>query len=421
LKTIVQWWLVIVSGSALVLAVVLGYIFIRNNAADESVMEASGRNQLRFQVHYLPNPVFPNGPSSHLHFLRNFTDFIEVENSFSVELSESLHIRYSYTARTNLIVTYGGTAGSIVFEEETILNEGSGNTQGDRLSIPDGSYIIDLDIYMQVFENFLYHHEQFMDASGEGTTGFRNFNAALHIEFIHTIETRPTFMAQTIINGYEIPLGQNVFTLTPFGAPGFTDTVVRVGTMGGVGIIRMILVGGLFLFGVFGLTMSYFRLEKETNTQRKQVNTIIKKYEPEIIKVNAPMHLEKYQRIRVGDFEEILKLAVNLGKHITCYKDNRKASFTVIVDTMAYQYIIYYTRQERVKTDDTVTKISDYLAKYDMYRDELSIISDVSQEMIDHMENGKFNPLLKQAYFVAKALGVTIEEVFNLVDEQENI
>jgi putative transcriptional regulator len=44
----------------------------------------------------------------------------------------------------------------------------------------------------------------------------------------------------------------------------------------------------------------------------------------------------------------------------------------------------------------------------------------VRRETIVHLENGKYNPSLKLAFDIAKALDVTVEEVFFSCDGSHN-
>ena len=408
IKTIAKWWLLIAGGIFLFLGVLISILLIQGNTPQESIMDVSGRNQLNFQVHYLPNPLFPNGPEGSVQFLRNFVDYIEITNNFSADISESLTINYRYTIRTNMTIHYGNTTGPVVFELEHTLAEGHGTTYGAGISLPQGIYTIDLDHHMLAFETFMFHHERFLD---DDVTGFRSFTPQLNIEFIHTIETRPTFMTHTIINGFEIPLGQNVFTLTQFGQAGFSDAVMRHGASQGIGIGWIILILGLILLGLTGLLIGYMRLEVEENQQKKQVAQILKKYDTEIVQALAPMRLYNYQRVKVNDFDELLKLSINLGKHITFYTDKRKASFTLIVDTMAYQHIVSFAKQVK---NDNPTRIEELMATLDMHTYELSETADVNIENITKMIDGKLNPLISQTSSIANVLGVSIEELFNI-------
>jgi putative transcriptional regulator len=58
------------------------------------------------------------------------------------------------------------------------------------------------------------------------------------------------------------------------------------------------------------------------------------------------------------------------------------------------------------------TRIKELRAKYDLTQDDLARKVGVRRETIVFLEKGKYNPSLKLAHDVAKALKSTIEDVF---------
>ena len=58
------------------------------------------------------------------------------------------------------------------------------------------------------------------------------------------------------------------------------------------------------------------------------------------------------------------------------------------------------------------TRIKELRAKYDMTQDDLARKVGVRRETIVFLEKGKYNPSLKLAHDVAKALKTNIEELF---------
>jgi putative transcriptional regulator len=64
-----------------------------------------------------------------------------------------------------------------------------------------------------------------------------------------------------------------------------------------------------------------------------------------------------------------------------------------------------------------ITKIKEYRAKNNMTQENLAAIAGVRRETIVHLENGRYNPSLKLAFDIAKALNTTIEELFSFVEE----
>ena len=64
------------------------------------------------------------------------------------------------------------------------------------------------------------------------------------------------------------------------------------------------------------------------------------------------------------------------------------------------------------------TKIKEFRARYDLTQEELANRVGVRRETIVFLEKGKYNPSLKLAHNIAKALQTTIEELF-IFEENE--
>lgn len=63
------------------------------------------------------------------------------------------------------------------------------------------------------------------------------------------------------------------------------------------------------------------------------------------------------------------------------------------------------------------TRIKEYRAKLGWTQEQLAKEVGVSRETIHYMEKGKYNPSLKLAFCVARALKSTIEEIYIFKDD----
>ena len=63
------------------------------------------------------------------------------------------------------------------------------------------------------------------------------------------------------------------------------------------------------------------------------------------------------------------------------------------------------------------TRIKEYRTKHSLTQERLAEMVGVRRETIIFLEQGKYNPSLRLAYNVAKALKATIDEVFIFDDE----
>lgn len=66
------------------------------------------------------------------------------------------------------------------------------------------------------------------------------------------------------------------------------------------------------------------------------------------------------------------------------------------------------------------TKIKDYREKAGLKQADLAELVHARRETIVHLENGRYNPSLKLAMDIAKVFSVTVEELFEFVDDEKN-
>ena len=66
-----------------------------------------------------------------------------------------------------------------------------------------------------------------------------------------------------------------------------------------------------------------------------------------------------------------------------------------------------------------VTKIREYREKAGYKQSELAELVGARRETIVHLENGRYNPSLKLAMDIANVFHVTVEDLFEFVDEKK--
>ncbi|MFC5466100.1 helix-turn-helix transcriptional regulator [Lederbergia graminis] len=64
------------------------------------------------------------------------------------------------------------------------------------------------------------------------------------------------------------------------------------------------------------------------------------------------------------------------------------------------------------------TKLKEFRVKHDMNQQTLAELVGVRRETIGHLERGTYNPSLKLAWDIAKVFNVSIEEIFEYVEEE---
>ena len=63
-------------------------------------------------------------------------------------------------------------------------------------------------------------------------------------------------------------------------------------------------------------------------------------------------------------------------------------------------------------------RIREYRAKYGMSQKELADKVGVRRETIGNLENGRYNPSLLLAWNISKVFNVSIEDIFDIVDDE---
>lgn len=63
-------------------------------------------------------------------------------------------------------------------------------------------------------------------------------------------------------------------------------------------------------------------------------------------------------------------------------------------------------------------RIREYRAKYGMSQKELADKVGVRRETIGNLENGRYNPSLLLAWNISKFFNVSIEDIFDIVDDE---
>lgn len=71
------------------------------------------------------------------------------------------------------------------------------------------------------------------------------------------------------------------------------------------------------------------------------------------------------------------------------------------------------------KTVIIKTKIKEYRAKFNMKQEDLAEMVGVRRETIGHLENGRYNPSLKLALDIAKIFNTTVEDIFEITDDDK--
>lgn len=64
------------------------------------------------------------------------------------------------------------------------------------------------------------------------------------------------------------------------------------------------------------------------------------------------------------------------------------------------------------------TRMPELRARYGLTQEQLAKMVGVQRETIVHLEKGRYNPSLRLAHRISRALQSTVEEVFSFEDEE---
>ena len=350
--------------SVLVLAALASGLFLFMAQFREDIVttfDIHGRKDIEFKVYYLPNHVWEDNPKPpNLHFLMSFTDFIEVTSSLTTTFSEVADVEYSYEASKRLVLTYMGTVGGAaappLYEERYVLSSESGHERASQLRLgganpyePGGTYQIDPRPFIDTYFEFMTAQAEQMRREGLVAGGFRGISAELFIDFTYTIHIPEHGVFERITRGYRLLLTGEVYSLLVTGDPApFHESVNILFVPGGieVGIPAIALLVAVFIIGIIGFAYSLRKILADPNPHIREAMGILRKYAGEIVVSDKAVDMTQYIPMAVEEFPELLKLAVNLNKHIMCYHDSDHAEFAAIVEGYAYVYSINYNYHE---------------------------------------------------------------------------
>jgi len=370
----------------------MAVFFVSAHFREDYMISANGRHTLGFDVFYFDDTIFgesPNPIPRDQGFLMSYTNYIEVDNGFLLELSESANVDFTYSATTRLVIRHMGTADAnlnrIVFQETfPLVDEVQGRIYAHQLTsrrvndggtqrniywynfrvqtegdISDGRFRIYPIDYIRKYLDFVYDQRRQLEQQGAmlgGDTvivqGLRGFSAELFIDF--TVNIRNTDILegtdiidtsinrQSVTHGYRLSLTTEVYSFVVTGTPAFEWQTNLVTQRFEITLPRAILFVLLFLLSLFCALYNVKRLKANPDKKRQEVIDILRKYHQEIVVYDEPTDTNHYRLKKVKKFSELLKLAINLNKHIMCHKDDIHAQFVTIINEYACLYEVHY-------------------------------------------------------------------------------
>jgi hypothetical protein len=207
----------------------------------------------------------------------------------------------------------------------------------------NGTYTIDPRPYIQRYLEVMADQRRQMAEENILAAGMRGLSAELLIDFTYTIRVPEWGFRQTVTQGYRLSLSTEVYGLAVTGVPNFSETIVQAEALPFpltfpvvIGFVLLVALSG---YGVFdGIRF----IRADPDEKRREVKTLLRKYGNEIILSPDSVDVFLYQIVRIDDFDELLKLAITLSKHIRCWQNDKMARFSLTVDGELYPYQVYF-------------------------------------------------------------------------------
>ncbi|MCL2055095.1 MAG: DUF5305 domain-containing protein [Oscillospiraceae bacterium] len=339
-------------------------LIIYNTAAyfaHDDTVEFEGFNNASFKVHYLDSTSFGKaGPRPvEAHYLMSFTDFIEVENSFLLKLSETADIDYTYSATETFIISSqangDATTNPLIHEDKVTLEEVSGSATTNELYFngknaaedPGGLYTINPQRHINTYRRFVREHNAQMQRTSTASDRVYPFAANILLEFTYHIRSETGDISETLRRTVNIPLTKEVYNIEVNGnGTSMVELSIPIHTYEPPGTGASVFAVIWFVIHLLGVCLcirSITYTARETmGKERYEVKRILRKYSDEIIILDKPMNLSAYENMPVNQFEDILKMAINLSKHIFCIEDGSGAKFCLVSEGYVYSYVLGY-------------------------------------------------------------------------------
>lgn len=340
----------------IIIVMIIASRYVNSLSPSEPAIIGTASNNVSFKVHYLKNSIFESGVRpQNLYYFMSFTDFIEIENSFLAEFENEIETVYKYTAAETLIIKQRKGSDSntnpTVYEEKYPISEISGGITGKRITFsgkgadkekePGGVYVISPKKYIDIYKYVVEEHKKQMQSENVSTENALSFSADLLVEFSYNLRVKDSGINKTLTRGVIIPLSIEVFSPELTGTPTFELSAPPKEAKKWSPLIVMLLVLW-FVAQIFGLSYALRQYLTEKDEYRRELNKILKKYSDVIVIMAKPVNSTKYEIEQVAQFQELLKLAANLNKHIRCFYDEKIAEFCVIDNGFVYIYELLF-------------------------------------------------------------------------------
>ena len=263
------------------------------------------------------------------------TKFIRITPSYSADLSKKIDVKYTvaYSMTLNIYST-GSNKQLLNYQDVTKTLNANGAVPKDDVAgngevrINGFSYDFNLEDYIALVEKY--------------AASVKNFNVTGEIVFTATYQLSNSprkIKTASYPRGMTIQLNQlekNPFVIAFSGKGGVeADIPERAARMPGFGLSVLIVIG--LAVPVTGMFLALREIYGEKNVYAKAIKNIKRKYGDALVAANNPI-VQNWICAPVKNFNELMKLALNLSKPITYWEEEDKTVFFILCDSIRYQF-----------------------------------------------------------------------------------
>jgi len=353
-------FLVFGCAAAMIATLAVAFVGVRSFYTSDTTLLMTAKNNIDATVNYDANNIFGKGPQpKDLFYLMSFVRDIEAKNSLTAEFSQDIDLSYSCAVSQVLRIRQqrgsSSTDNPPVYERKTVLKQQDGTVSGSRATL----HALDGDTMTIVPHALIAEYQDFLRESYNYMAGEKlnldqkalGFVGEVALDFTYRIQNAEHGLDRTITRSLVVPLASEVFTIEYTGDPEVTIPVstreFKQTNVFSANILTVALLVCWFTALVLGIWFGVHHLTMDKNERRYEARKILGRYSDEIIIMEDFIDLSEYRVVRVLQFRELLKLAVNFGKHILCAHDEREMRFAVISDDYAFCFDYNY----RIKDD----------------------------------------------------------------------
>lgn len=244
---------------------------------------------------------------------------IDINFNYNLDSSKKIDLNYSYEIIGTIVSKYINDQKIVWTKKYQLLDKKSSKNKN-------------INIKEHINIDFLKYLEEVNEFKKNFTLSTDN---VLNIEFIIHIEGRidNEKIIDDKISSLSIPLGVQAFSITEdYLDKDYKNIIVKNSNLfyPFIPLIIIVIILVIFYKKIFNIKSKY----------EKKLNKILRNYNDVIIEIETKIDFFNYNTIKVKNIKEMVDLEQELQIPINLYKENNRATFTLLNNNILYIYIL---------------------------------------------------------------------------------